>query len=459
MPFGYSSYVCDTKLSYKTPVIVSILDWRLGCMKYTFMLLIFLYVIIYNVLYNCNYLIQENPTGTLRFQLQQPTVKSANGAPCDPTKNTCHDDFTPLTQLTYCKQNPLHTSNHSCVYWDANQDVYMTQSSVLMTTRVAEYNQTKQCGSAATTCTKLWTNDVPNVKGVTSLIADMERYTLLLDHTVIAPTINVSASGRQCTGYLKVTRDALGWKDICSQANAVQPQDMDYEIDGGVPASCYISPNTTIDSYTKKATGLDVFDVSTMLAVSGIDLGGISPTNGRSIRYNGAVMVVNIRYQNWQKWTGTNFHYVEGDDKKPCEIPYEYELSSVLDTASKRQEIVYREYPDTRVLLNEHGIRLFVLQTGSLAKFSIAQLLIAVTSSLTLLAVATTLVDTLAIYVLPEKNYYSGFKYPETPHVSELVQEERKRSSLDSAAIAAVQGTSIVSVCFFVVFLFVLGGA
>jgi len=67
-----------------------------------------------------------------------------------------------------------------------------------------------------------------------------------------------------------------------------------------------------------------------------------------------------------------------------------------------------------------------------------ATLLIAVTSSLTLLAVAGTLVDTLAMYVLPEKKFYKGFKYPETPHVSELVEQQERRSSLDRAAISAM---------------------
>jgi hypothetical protein len=317
---------------------------------------------------------------------------------------------------------------------------------VLLTTRVAEYNQTKECSDRAASCKKLWSNDAPMSTGVTSLIADMERYTLLLDHTVIAPTINVSASGRQCPGYLKVTKDALGWEDLCHHNSAVMPKDMTRTIAGGIPAACYILPNTTYDSKTGNATGLDVFDINTLLAVSGIDLDGVSPTNGRSIRYNGAVMVMNIRYQNWQKWQGTAFTSIQRyEGATPCEIPYEYELSSVLDTASKRQEIVYRNYPNERVLLNEHGIRIFVLQTGSLAMFSLAQLLIAVTSSLTLLAVSGTLVDTLAIYVLPEKSFYSGFKYPETPHVSELVKEQKRRSSLDSSAISAMQNSNIVS--------------
>ena len=249
MPFGHTSYACDKHCAYKTPMIVSILDWRLGCMKYLFMLLIFLYVIIYSVIYKCAYLTQESPVGTVRFQLQQPTaINPTSGTPCDPTDNACDDAFTPLESLDYCSQNKNVDPKiwkWPCTYWDANQDVYMTQSALLMTTRVAQYNQTRQCGGTSMTCSKLWKNDLPLVEGKTSLIADIEKYTLLLDHTVVAPSINVSASGRGCTGYLKVTRDALDWKELCLRGEAVQPEDMDHLIYGGTPAQCFIKPNTS----------------------------------------------------------------------------------------------------------------------------------------------------------------------------------------------------------------------
>ena len=67
MPGGYSSYNCDARCSYKTPMVVSILDWRLGCMKYLFMLFIFGYVMIFNVAYKCGYLVQESPVGLNLF--------------------------------------------------------------------------------------------------------------------------------------------------------------------------------------------------------------------------------------------------------------------------------------------------------------------------------------------------------------------------------------------------------
>ncbi len=456
MPCGYSSYACDKRCSYKTPVLVSILDWRLGCMKYSFMGLIFVYVIAYNIVYKCGYLQFEAPVGHVRFQLQQPTkTDPVTGAPCDPTENACEDDFTPLDQLSYCKQDPDSAQRpftpYPCTFWDANQDVYMQSANVLMTTRVVEYNQTRQCSPLlkpglpnATDCPKLWKNDKPNVEGVKYFVADVERYTLLLDHTVIAPSINVSASGRECQGHLKVTADALDPDSLCALPDAVAPDDPSiYTVLGGHEALCYLKPNTTYDSKTHNATGLDVFDLSVLLQAAGVELEEESPTNGHSVRYNGVTLVVNIRYQNWDYMVGPNLAFKNKYYNKgaggDCAIPYEYELTSVPDSPAKRQSVEYVDYPDRRVLLNEHGIRLFVLQTGSLGDFQMAVLLIAITSSLTLLAVATTVVDSLAIYCLPEKKYYAGFKYPETPHVSELVEEEERREARDSAAVAALE--------------------
>lgn len=422
-------------------------------MKYSFMLCILVYVGVYNIFWKAGYLKFEAPVGHIRFQLQQPTKPNPKtGRPCDPTDNLCDDNFSPLNELIYCDQNPESKKRqhkaYNCTYWDANQDVFMQQSSVLMTTRVAEYNQTRACHPAITgknTCKKLWINDGPHVNGETFFIADMERYTLLLDHTVIGPTTNVSASGRDCQGWLKVTRDALDWEDLCSRSDAEPLNSTSvHKIYGGVPAQCYLKPNTTYDSHTGNATMLDVFDLDVLLAVAGINLEGTSPTNGRSIRYNGAAMVVNIRYQNWANGVGLFIGY-SVKDGQTCNVPYEYELSSVLDTASKRQTVVQTDFPNKRTLLNEHGVRLFVLQTGSLAVVDMVTLLIAVTSSLTLLAMASTIVDMLAVYVLPEKKYYNGFKYPETPHVSELVEEEEERIRKETMAQTRL-ANSIVSV-------------
>ena len=40
----------DTLLAYSTPVIVSIRDWRLGCLKYALTLLIMSYIFVWQLL-------------------------------------------------------------------------------------------------------------------------------------------------------------------------------------------------------------------------------------------------------------------------------------------------------------------------------------------------------------------------------------------------------------------------
>ena len=130
-------------------------------------------------------------------------------------------------------------------------------------------------------------------------------------------------------------------------------------------------------------------------------------------------------------------------------MPYVYEMSSVLDSAAKRQAVIYTGYPEDRILLNEHGLRIVAIQSGSLGAFDVGVLLTVITSSLTLLAVANTVVDSLAIYVLPEKNFYRVFKYPKTPHVTDLVEAKEKRASL------TIVGTAVPFGC---VVLFDFGG-
>lgn len=436
MPCGYSSRKCDGWCAYKTPVVVNIMDWRLGLLKYIFMLAILCYVGVYNIAYNCAYLKIDAPVGTIRFSLQQPTQPDPRtGAPCDPTEPTCKDDFTPVEELAYCSQGAAgaNQSYHTypCVYWDNDQDIHPMDASVLLATRVVEYNQTRRCPTvqpAGVSCDQLWHNDAPNIRGVTKYVADINRFTLLLDHTVFAATINVEGFARNWQGHLKVTGDSLNWKQLCAGPDAVDS--LDFVIAGGAPAKCFIKLNTTYDSYTHKPTGLDVVGMETLLQAAGIDLDATSPTNKRTIRYNGAILLLHIRYQNWQHLSGLapdELRHAKGDT-----VPYIYEASALLDTAAKQEFLIWKDYPTQRTMINEHGIKIVVLMSGSLGEFNGAALLVAITSSLTLLAVSSTLVDLTATKLLPQKKFYQRFKYPETPHVSELAEAQEQQEEAES---------------------------
>ena len=60
-----------------------------------------------------------------------------------------------------------------------------------------------------------------------------------------------------------------------------------------------------------------------------------------------------------------------------------------------------------------HGIKINVLQTGQLGTFSITTLIVQLTTSLALLKLTTTIVDVLAVSVLPHRVQYRNAKVDE----------------------------------------------
>ena len=67
-----------------------------------------------------------------------------------------------------------------------------------------------------------------------------------------------------------------------------------------------------------------------------------------------------------------------------------------------------------------------IIQTGSLAVFDFQALLLVLTTSLALLAIATTIVDNLAVNVLPLKKLYAASKYDETEDFTTMQYEWNK---------------------------------
>jgi hypothetical protein len=60
------------------------------------------------------------------------------------------------------------------------------------------------------------------------------------------------------------------------------------------------------------------------------------------------------------------------------------------------------------------------VQTGLIGAFSFITLLINLVSGIVLIKVATTVVDMVAIRLLPQKDYYRQYKYEETVDFSDL---------------------------------------
>jgi len=67
----------------------------------------------------------------------------------------------------------------------------------------------------------------------------------------------------------------------------------------------------------------------------------------------------------------------------------------------------------TRVRRVLHGMVITVKQSGKIGRFSVSALIIQILSGLGLLAIATSVVDTLATYILPQSEAFSNRKYGE----------------------------------------------
>ena len=99
-----------------------------------------------------------------------------------------------------------------------------------------------------------------------------------------------------------------------------------------------------------------------------------------------------IEYANTKPWMGPSSH-----------IDYVYRAQLIEGTKAKQETATYDPYPAKRTTLNRHGIEIQIIQTGKLGAVDMSTLLINLTTSLTLLALSTTLVDYTALYLLNKK--------------------------------------------------------
>ena len=138
-----------------------------------------------------------------------------------------------------------------------------------------------------------------------------------------------------------------------------------------------------------------------------------------SNRYEGAVIIITIEYSNSKNWKGISET-----------IEYTYSVAILNGAKSKVMEGISTTYPDKRIIQNRHGIVFTVQQQGSLKSFSLITMLTKLTTSLALLAMATTVVDALMSYCLKHKEVYLKMKYSEI-QVTENVDGSLNYRALD----------------------------
>lgn len=88
----------DSIFKFCTPKYVYVRSATLGLMKYSMMLLIFIYVVIYDILYACDHLAPHHANGFGTISLQHPVDD------CNDFDNDCHAKWHNVHTLPYCTQ-------------------------------------------------------------------------------------------------------------------------------------------------------------------------------------------------------------------------------------------------------------------------------------------------------------------------------------------------------------------
>jgi hypothetical protein len=447
--------------SYETVKYVQIQDPRLGILRFSLLIAIAAYVVFFELWSRGGYLESTPVVGVVRFSLQQPTIDN-----CDPTTTRCSNAFAPLKSLPYCQQHynnktPMNDTKdeedvypgavYPCEIYEALNAQLVSEHSLVVITRASTINQTLLDCATNENDDSTNQSSCPNTYQDTSdeykfYTAQSEAFTILFDHAVTASkfcsstrlskapsTINYeyacSSESSSYHGRLFSRND-----DLCRQEHAKGTAFERYR--GSRPTSmapCYIQPNQTISHQQ------DFFSLDVLLLAAGVNLddcqsqisndGNIGKTQSnkslgtttttattttttttskcQTYRDSGGTLLLNVY---WNDFDGGNFRgsgLVE---------PYYYYAPQFIARSSYKQSIpfYFSHYRKDRTVLNAHGIKVAVLLSGEFHQSNILVLLITLTTGLGLLALATAVVDSFMLYVLPEKERYQQAKFETT---------------------------------------------
>jgi hypothetical protein len=346
------------------------------------------YVIGWTLVYQKLYLLREKPVGTVRVSLLEPPSRP------EPA------------MLPYCLVNSSTQAlddvegqgadggNASflihklpCRYWDAVQTLYppLETAAMFVSSRVQastaslvnKRNASLPCSDDMLDPDCVYQTSAPEG---TFFVADVENFTIMIDHSVYAPRVGIQRDGNSLHGELR-DRDGNVIDIDCNSS---------VECVGAVG-----KPDTLrLGTLLRAANVLDL-DAET-------DFRSSKPNaTSESFRFAGLQLMVFITYSNTETY---NLYDVE----------YFYEVVRINKTEFKTLQVVTSKNISSRLVYNRHGVRIFFIQTGELGRFDFQTMLLSFVSGLGLLALSTLIVDIIAIRLMPQKLIYRHFKFEET---------------------------------------------
>jgi hypothetical protein len=365
-------------------------------------------------------------------------------------KTDCFASYSSVKELPYCSQYAGNMTlrslvQHQCTFYDGKELPVNLPSGVLIPTYVKEYKQSLGCdvtGGASGECVKKYrfldaSGAVQNHGGEAvavseHYVADVDDFTVLIDHTVLAGEKSVDDFGM--TGYYEDCHNVKhAWhrgihKSDCERIKVRATGSANQEVQGllqrGQAAEQRQPDEAHMDAWKAslpkgvvfndhmpepKVFAIkfgDVISVQSMLAMAGRRLTEEWLSEGndfQSMRESGGVLSINIEYNNWTPWSWKGMEYPE------------YTISARSRLVRKFKDYKVKPRPDgTRDVHGFYGVLVMVTQTGELGSFNFVTLLVMLTTSLGLLAVSAALTDFLATSVMPRKAEYTKLKFQES---------------------------------------------
>jgi hypothetical protein len=294
-------------------------------------------------------------------------------------------------------------SVYPCEIYEVINAQIVTESSMVVLTRASTVHQNLICHAENFSCPRTYENDGSIRK---FYIAQSEAFTILIDHAVTASAMcqqqqhqsrgrksnyACSAESAKFSGRLFTDQPELckkfhrsiytnAWGNKTAKPNAT---------------TCYIEPNKT-------STGQDFFSLDVLLQAAAVSLDDCDSQQENpcqtTYRDSGATLLLNIYWSDFSKYHGK----VE---------PYYYYRANLVGGTYKQEIPFYETYRQRRTLLNAHGIKIAVLLGGDFHAFEPMAFLLTLTTALGLLAVVTTVLDSLMLYILPNRERYQQAKF------------------------------------------------
>jgi len=344
----------DKLFTYNTPKVVKVMDRRLGIPYYTFMFIIFVYIL-YTVIANQRYLITEEPGGgSIRTTLRIP----------DYVTNNYKENYKPYE---------MNSQSYQWIYWSPTQIVYPAgqDGCLFITTRVTEGSLVYENSDAANdsscnpflpTKRECRTKTRKNPDS-TYVVADIEPLTIMVEHTIRGNLLPITEVNSKLYGELLDKNDNVIWKFY---PKGVEHYDKQIKEEEG-ESFYFDTDEKKYKGYTVRSDDKpgDIFNIDILLHAADFKLDDIN-NNSETYRYSGCVIVVIIEYTN--KKNQIEYKYkpslIENAEMKVLELVTDvnHVNSKVLSSLNngdevKNESVGWLEY-------NRHGIEIKFVQLG-----------------------------------------------------------------------------------------------